>query len=114
MFSALLLQILISGQLNCTHINAQTHSVNVAKQSHENAILIADRWSSLHPEQDPDSPSYSGRKAAGPNHGLDPHGGDLHDENHDYDLPANRGMDANHPNGDNYPTKDPYGGTVPR
>jgi hypothetical protein len=73
------------------------------------AILLADRWSSLHPEQDYNSSSYSGRRAPGPDHGDDPHGGDLHDEVHDAGLPANQANKDYYPN-----NKDPYGGTVPR
>lgn len=67
-------------------------------------LLAADRESSLHPEHDPDSPSYSGRVADGPRHGANPHGDaphgpDPHDEVHDSGLPANCGGDS-------------YGGTI--
>lgn len=73
------------------------------------AILLADRWSSLHPEQDYYSSSYSGRRAPGPDHGSDPHGGDLHDEVHDTGLPANQANNNYYPD-----NRDPFGGTVPR
>jgi len=53
-------------------------------------LVAASRESSLHPEHDPSSASYSGRKGPGPTHGDDPHGPDPHDEVHDSDLPANQ------------------------
>jgi len=70
-------------------------------------LLVADRESSLHPEHDPNSASYSGRSAPGPDHGPDPRGPDPHDEIHDSKLPANEHKD------DGYPSKDPYNGSVP-
>jgi hypothetical protein len=75
-------------------------------------LLVADRQNSLHPEHDPASASYSGRRAPGPYHGDDPHGddphgNDPHDEIHDAKLPANQHKD------DGYPSNDPYNGSVP-
>lgn len=64
-------------------------SVNERKPDDSNSSLMASRESSLHPEHDPHSSSYSGRSAPGPYHGDNPHGDDPHDENHPA-LPANQ------------------------
>lgn len=56
---------------------------------------------SPHPEHDPNSPCYSGRRAPGPDHGSKniPHGPDPHDEQH-------------HAGQDGFPSDDPYNGST--